>query len=131
MRSLRLRWHEWLLRHEILPILQDSRTPCSASTQQGELMLLMDGDAHIHHVRRGDVVLLPRAPKQTWLAGALDPQIGVALSAIHRDPGHDWTVEELARACSLSRSAFAARFVARVQPGQRVHEHARTGPNPQ
>ena len=49
-----------------------------------------------------------------WLAGALEPQIGLALSAIHRDPGHDWTVEELARACSLSRSAFAARFVARV-----------------
>jgi AraC-like DNA-binding protein len=49
-----------------------------------------------------------------WLAGALDPQIGPALSAIHRDPGHDWTVEELARACSLSRSSFAARFVARV-----------------
>src|SRR3984885_2664560 len=49
-----------------------------------------------------------------WLAGALDPQIGLALSAIHRDPGHDWTVEELARGCSLSRSAFAARFVARV-----------------
>ena len=49
-----------------------------------------------------------------WLAGALDPQIGLALSAIHRDPGHGWTVEELARACHLSRSAFAARFVARV-----------------
>ena len=49
-----------------------------------------------------------------WLAGALDPQTGLALTAIHRDPGHDWTVEELARACSLSRSAFAARFAARV-----------------
>jgi AraC-like DNA-binding protein len=49
-----------------------------------------------------------------WLAGALDPQIGLALSAIHRDPGHDWTVEELAQTCSLSRSAFAAQFVARV-----------------
>ncbi|NUR60616.1 MAG: AraC family transcriptional regulator [Catenulispora sp.] len=49
-----------------------------------------------------------------WLAGAFDPQIGPALSAIHRDPCHDWTVEELARVCSLSRSAFAARFVARV-----------------
>jgi AraC-like DNA-binding protein len=49
-----------------------------------------------------------------WLAGALDPLIGPALSAIHRDPGHDWAVEELARACSLSRSAFAARFAARV-----------------
>jgi AraC-like DNA-binding protein len=49
-----------------------------------------------------------------WLAGAFDPQIGPALSAIHRDPGHDWAVEELAQACSLSRSSFAARFVARV-----------------
>jgi AraC-like DNA-binding protein len=49
-----------------------------------------------------------------WLAGAFDPQIGLALSAIHREPGHDWTVDELARASNLSRSAFAARFVARV-----------------
>jgi AraC-like DNA-binding protein len=49
-----------------------------------------------------------------WLAGALDPEIGPALRAVHRDPGHDWTVEKLARACCLSRSAFAARFVDRV-----------------
>jgi AraC-like DNA-binding protein len=49
-----------------------------------------------------------------WLAGAFDPQIGLALSAMHRDPAHDWTVEELARTCSLSRSAFAARFADRV-----------------
>ncbi|MER6145355.1 AraC family transcriptional regulator [Streptomyces sparsogenes] len=49
-----------------------------------------------------------------WLAGALDPQIGPALSAIHRDPGRPWSVEELARACCLSRSAFAARFAERV-----------------
>jgi len=49
-----------------------------------------------------------------WLAGALDPQTGPALSAIHRDPGHDWTVDELAQACNLSRSAFAARFAAHV-----------------
>ncbi len=49
-----------------------------------------------------------------WLAGALDPQIGPALSALHRDPRHGWTVAELARTCRLSRSAFAARFVGRV-----------------
>jgi AraC-like DNA-binding protein len=49
-----------------------------------------------------------------WLAGALDPQIGLALSAVHRDPARDWKVEELAQTCCLSRSAFAARFVARV-----------------
>ena len=49
-----------------------------------------------------------------WLAGALDPQIGPALRAIHSDPARDWTVEDLARACSLSRSVFAERFSARV-----------------
>jgi AraC-like DNA-binding protein len=53
-------------------------------------------------------------PEPNWLAGALDPQIGPALSAVHRQPGRDWTVDELARACALSRSAFAARFAARV-----------------
>jgi transcriptional regulator GlxA family with amidase domain len=61
-----------------------------------------------------------------WLAGALDPQIGPALSAIHRDPGRNWTVQELARACSLSRSAFAARFAARVgQPPATYLAHVR------
>jgi AraC-like DNA-binding protein len=49
-----------------------------------------------------------------WLAGALDPQTGPALSAIHREPGRDWAVDDLARACNLSRSAFAARFTAQV-----------------
>jgi AraC-like DNA-binding protein len=63
-----------------------------------------------------------------WLAGAFDPQIGLALSAIHRDHGHDWTVEELARACNLSRSAFAARFVARVgKPPAAYLAHVRLG----
>jgi AraC-like DNA-binding protein len=49
-----------------------------------------------------------------WLAGALDAHIGPALSAIHTDPGHDWSVEALARSCGLSRSSFAERFAARV-----------------
>jgi AraC-like DNA-binding protein len=49
-----------------------------------------------------------------WLAGAFDPQIGRALSAIHRDPAREWSVDELARVCNLSRSSFAARFVGRV-----------------
>ncbi len=50
----------------------------------------------------------------SWLTGAVDAQIGTALGAIHADLAHDWTVEELAAACSLSRSAFAARFATRV-----------------
>ena len=49
-----------------------------------------------------------------WLAGALDPRIGPALGAIHSDPARDWTVEDLAKACNLSRSLFAERFSTRV-----------------
>lgn len=50
----------------------------------------------------------------TWLTGAMDSQIGKALTAIHADPARRWTVEGLARACNLSRSAFAERFTALV-----------------
>jgi AraC-like DNA-binding protein len=50
----------------------------------------------------------------SWLAGALDPQLGPAVSAIHADPGHDWTVGQLAGLCNLSRSRFSERFTERV-----------------
>lgn len=43
-----------------------------------------------------------------------DPAIGAALRLMHASPGEPWSVERLARAVSLSRSAFAARFTERV-----------------
>src|SRR4029079_12240058 len=43
--------------------------------------------------------------------GALqDPQVGRAISLVHRDPARDWTVASLADDVAMSRSAFAARF---------------------
>ena len=39
-----------------------------------------------------------------------DPQMGIALSAIHDRVNSPWTVESLAEAAGMSRSAFAARF---------------------
>ena len=50
----------------------------------------------------------------SWLAGALDPQIGPAVTSIHADPGGDWTVDQLAGLCNLSRSRFSERFTERV-----------------
>ncbi len=44
------------------------------------------------------------------LAGLADPVTTRALSAMHRDVAHDWTVSDLARLCSVSRSTFATRF---------------------
>jgi AraC-like DNA-binding protein len=45
-----------------------------------------------------------------WLGALQDPRIGLALSLIHRDPAHPWSVASLARETAMSRSAFAARF---------------------
>lgn len=45
-----------------------------------------------------------------WLRALHDPQIGHAISKIHRNPGKSWTLELLASEASMSRSAFAARF---------------------
>ncbi len=45
-----------------------------------------------------------------WLRAVFDPQMGTALSAIHDRVNTPWTVESLAEAAGMSRSAFAARF---------------------
>jgi AraC-like DNA-binding protein len=46
-----------------------------------------------------------------WLAGLRDPFVGRALAALHGEPARPWTLDGLARAAGLSRSALAARFV--------------------
>ena len=108
-------------------VLRGDRGPALEGLEVARRMLLFE----MHSPSQGSAVMVARIldlifiqilrawaagpdAEPNWLAGALDPQTGPALSAIHRDPGHDWTVEELARACNLSRSAFAARFVAHV-----------------
>ncbi|MHC3474144.1 AraC family transcriptional regulator [Streptomyces sp. 7R007] len=49
-----------------------------------------------------------------WSAALADPAVAAALRAIHGDPAHPWTVEELGAAGGLSRAAFARRFTALV-----------------
>ena len=49
-----------------------------------------------------------------WLTAAMDPALAVALIAIHRDPGRNWSVAELAGLAKMSRSSFADRFTRRL-----------------
>lgn len=49
-----------------------------------------------------------------WIAAVRSPDIGGVLAAIHRDPGRNWTVPDLAQAMGASRSRFAERFAAVV-----------------
>ncbi|MFB9378356.1 AraC family transcriptional regulator [Kineococcus gynurae] len=61
-----------------------------------------------------------------WLAGLRDPHLGRVLVAIHREPGHAWTLPELASLAAMSRSSFAARFTALVGvPAMRYVTRAR------
>lgn len=44
------------------------------------------------------------------LAALADPRLRKALSAIHRQPGADWTLDSLADVAGISRSGFARQF---------------------
>lgn len=46
-----------------------------------------------------------------WIEALRDPRLGRVIVALHRDPGRDWTVEEMAEIMGNSRSVFAKRFV--------------------
>ena len=45
-----------------------------------------------------------------WLFALADKQMSAAISAMHEDPAHPWTLQELGRRAGMSRSTFAQRF---------------------
>jgi AraC-like DNA-binding protein len=45
-----------------------------------------------------------------WLFALADKQMGAAINAIHDDPAHRWTLQELAERAGMSRSTFALKF---------------------
>lgn len=57
-----------------------------------------------------DWFALPEAFAPAWYGAAGDAVVGPALSALHADPAHEWTVESLARRAGVSRATFARRF---------------------
>lgn len=45
-----------------------------------------------------------------WLRALGDPRLAPALRLMHGDPGRNWHLEELAKACAMSRTSFAFHF---------------------
>ena len=45
-----------------------------------------------------------------WLFALADKQMGAAINAMHEDPAHRWTLQELAEVAGMSRSSFALKF---------------------
>ncbi|WP_343617246.1 AraC family transcriptional regulator [Novosphingobium sp.] len=53
-----------------------------------------------------------------WLRALADPGVAPAIRLMHGEPARAWHLEDLAQACAMSRTSFAARFreVAGVAP---------------
>jgi AraC-like DNA-binding protein len=45
-----------------------------------------------------------------WLFALADQQMSAAIAAMHTDPAHPWTVQQLAERAGMSRSVFALKF---------------------
>lgn len=58
-----------------------------------------------------------------WLKVMADPRLSAAVAALHAEPGRSWTLEELARLGTMSRTTFVERFrtAAGVPPMTYLH----------
>jgi AraC-like DNA-binding protein len=45
-----------------------------------------------------------------WLFALADPQMRTAITCMHDDPGHSWSLQELADHVGMSRTVFAQKF---------------------
>ncbi len=85
----------------------------------GEIVITRLADILVIQPIRSWIARDPAA-QTGWLGALRDPQIGRAISLIHRQPQRAWTLLSLAAEVAMSRSAFAARFTELVgEPAMR------------
>src|ERR1700723_3056785 len=89
--------------------MQALASEMAEQTQGSEVVATRLAEVLFIQVLRAHIASGPKRNKG-WLRAVFDPQIGTALSAIHDRVNTPWTVESLAEAAGMSRSAFAARF---------------------
>jgi AraC-like DNA-binding protein len=80
------------------------------SAPGSELVVNRLADTLFIHSIRAHIGSQSETCKSGLLRAIFDPQIGVALKSMHEKVEHPWTIESLAAACGMSRSAFAVRF---------------------
>src|SRR5262249_36099850 len=91
----------WMKRTvELFRTEHDARTPRSRSvlSRLAEIVCVQALRVWMEQVPRD---------RKGWVQGLKDEQISMALQAIHKDPGHRWTVASLAHQVGMSRTMFA------------------------
>jgi AraC-like DNA-binding protein len=93
------------LRWSIERMMQELREPQPGSflvlQHLAHMMLVQALRAHLAEGLSGGV---------GWLFALADEQIGPAINAMHGEPAHSWTLQELAERVGMSRSGFAQKF---------------------
>ena len=93
-----MRWSLERMKEE----LRDPQPGGALVTQQLAYMMLVNAlRLHLAEGPRGGV---------GWLFALADTQMRTAISCMHDDPAHCWTLQELAGRAGMSRSIFAQRF---------------------
>ena len=93
-----MRWSLERMKEE----LRDPQPGGSLITQQLAYMMLVQAlRLHLAEGAKAGV---------SWLFALADKQMSTALACIHDDPGHPWTIGNLAARIGMSRSVFALKF---------------------
>jgi AraC-like DNA-binding protein len=93
-----MRWSLERMREE----LRDPQPGGSLIAQQLAYMMLIQAlRLHLADEAKGGV---------GWLFALADKQMREAITCMHDDPGHHWTLQELAERVGMSRSIFSLRF---------------------
>jgi AraC-like DNA-binding protein len=73
---------------------------------------------HLAHIMLVEALRLylshEACPGVGWLVALGDKQMRAAMTAMHEDPAHGWSLQELAERAGMSRSKFAFRFKEKV-----------------
>lgn len=99
----------WLLERLVDERAGDEPGTQLASAQLGQLLFIEILRAHLKTTE---------AMPASWLRVLGDARLAPALRLMHGDPARAWHLEELARACAMSRTTFAFHFrtIAGVAP---------------
>jgi AraC-like DNA-binding protein len=106
------------MEHERAQLLQSSLQLLAMETTQRRLGfgLIVSRLADIIFMQavRAHIETLDAETETGWLAALSDRRIGAALHLLHKDVATRWTVDAMASAAGMSRSAFALRFRQKV-----------------